>query len=136
MNAGWQPVFLDINWKGKYQITGTHIVDSARRFTKDMYEGNTLYCLSFHWSKHLPIGRGGMILTDDENAGEMLRRMRFDGRTAGVHPQDDTFVRGYHCYMLPEEAARGLMLMQSMPSYNEDLPNSDYPDLSKQGVFQ
>ena len=30
--------------------------------------------------KHLSLGRGGMILTDDEYAAEQLRMMAYDGR--------------------------------------------------------
>jgi hypothetical protein len=63
--------------------------------------------------------------------------MRFDGRTAGVPPGQDKFtLPSIHAYMLPEEAARGLMLMASMPDYNEDLPWDGYPDLSQHAIFQ
>jgi len=136
INAGGWCRFEENNWQGAYRIGGTNIVDSARRFTKGMYEPDTLYCLSCHWSKTLKIGRGGFILTDDSNIAEALRKMRFDGRTAGVAPALDTFtLPGYHCYQLPEEAARGLMLMQSMPDHNEDIPWDHYPDLSKFTIF-
>ena len=54
------------------------IVDSATRFTKNMYINKTLTCLSFHHRKHLPIGRGGMILTDSKKL--MWLKARYDGR--------------------------------------------------------
>jgi dTDP-4-amino-4,6-dideoxygalactose transaminase len=93
-------------------------------------------CLSFHYAKHLPIGRGGMILLDDKDTADTLRRMRYDGRREGVKPTDDTFdVPGYHCLMHPDDAARGLALMNSMPDHNEDLPNDDYADLSQFPMF-
>ncbi len=137
INAGLKCSFENISWKGAYKLQGSRIVDSARRFRKNMYMPMTLWCLSAHWSKHLKIGRGGFILTDDKYICEVLKKMRFDGRTAGVKPSEDIFsYPGYHCYMLPEEAARGLMLMESMPDFNEDLPNDDYPDLSKFPIFR
>jgi dTDP-4-amino-4,6-dideoxygalactose transaminase len=135
-NAGFGIAFRDYMWEGAYRIGNTSVVDSARRFRRGMYEPGTLYCLSAHWGKHLKIGRGGFILTDNENAANTLRLMRFDGRTAGVPPRDDNFTTpGFHCYMLPEEAARGLMLMNYMPADNIDLPWDDYADLSKYPIF-
>jgi hypothetical protein len=37
--------------------------------------------------------------------------------------------------MHPDDAARGLMLMQNIPEYNEDLPMDNYADLSKHKYF-
>lgn len=137
INAGMYCEFIDDNWKGAYNIGNTPVVDSARRFFKGMYETGTLHCLSAHWGKHLKIGRGGFILTDDFEASEIMKKMRFDGRTAKVNPDDDNFIyHGHHCYMLPEEASRGLMLMNYMPDYNTDLPWDNYPDLSKFDIFK
>ena len=137
LNAGKKCQFRDENWQGTYLLSGTNIVDSARRFKRGMYMKNSLYCLSCHWSKHLKIGRGGFICTDNIGAYEMLKKMRFDGRTELIKPKNDNFIHpGYHCYMLPEEAARGLMLMKSMPDDNPDLSWDDYPDLSKYSIFQ
>lgn len=137
MNAGGTMYFTDEQWSGAYRIIHTPIVDSARRFYQGMYHPTTLWCLSCHWGKHLKIGRGGFILTDDAKAAEDLRIMRFDGRTAGVPPLEDNFnLPGFHCYMLPEEAARGLMLMNYMPDHNDDLPWDDYADLRNYPIFQ
>jgi len=129
-SAGGSFAFADMPWVGAYGIDPLGIIDSARRFRRGMYEGG-LRCLSFHWGKHLKIGRGGMILTDDRNEALALRRMRYDGRTPGVHPKDDApFVTpAWHVYMIPEDAARGLMLMESMGDDNEDIPADDYPKL-------
>ena len=129
--------FRNNDWEGSYEIGGTNIIDSARRFRKGMYVKGSLYCLSGHWGKHLKIGRGGFILTDNQDTALILRIMRFDGRTAGVAPADDDFkYPGFHCYMLPEEAARGLMLMNYIGEDNPDLPKDDYPDLSKFPIFR
>lgn len=143
--AGGRCAFRHEDWSGAYELfphrvvdnKGVSIIDSARRFRRGMYEPGTLYCLSFHWHKHLPVGRGGMILTDDWEAAEKLRKMRYDGRTAGVHPKQDTFdTPGWHVYMIPEDAARGLMLMGRVADDNPDIPWDDYADLSQYPLFQ
>lgn len=135
-NAGLEIRFIDYDWVGAYRIGGTNIIDSARRFRKGMYVKDTLYCLSAHWSKTLKIGRGGFICTDDLEAVNWLKRARYDGRSEGVPPKDDIFNEvGYHCYQLPSEAAHGLMLMMSMPDYNDDIPADGYADLSKFKIF-
>ncbi len=138
LHAGGKCVFSDYEWKGAYQLNPYPIIDSARRFHRDMYVPGTLYCLSFHWAKHIPIGRGGMILTDNKEAYEWLKRARLDGRKAGVPPKEDTFdVPGYHVYMIPELAARGLMFMSLNKNKDfEDLPEDNYADLSKLNIFK
>lgn len=141
MNAGGNVRFSDFKWEGAYELTmdlpysSLHVIDSARRFRKNMYQQGSLYCLSFHETKHLSIGDGGMILTDDKNEYDDLRQMRFDGRTPGLSVFDDDFtLPGYHCHMKPDVATRGLMLMAGMKDYNKDLPG-DYPDLSQYKIF-
>ena len=129
-------VFDKYIFQGWYHLWNTHVVDSARRFTKGMYMDGTQYCLSFHYAKHLPIGRGGMILLDDKETAGILRRMRYDGRTEGVKPTNDVFnIPGGHYMMEPEQAARGLALMHSISDHNDDLPNDDYADLSQFPMF-
>ena len=137
VNAGGTCLFEDFQWSGAYSLEPLRVVDSARRFRKGMYVPHTLYCLSFHWGKLLPIGRGGMILCETRREAELLKRMRFDGRKAGCPPSEDHFhTPGYHCYMIPEDAARGLMLMSYAKDEYEDLPWDDYSDLSKFDVFK
>ena len=126
--------FVDYEWSGKYQLVPTNIGDSARRFYRGMYTGGEV-CLSFHWQKLLPIGKGGMILLDDKDRADLYRKMRYDGRTAGVLPADDVFVPGYHCFMDPKDAIQGLSLMQYVKDYYDDLPADGYGDLSKQPIF-
>ena len=134
--AGGRCEFTHYDWSGGYWIHRLNIFDGARRFRRDMYEGH-LHCLSFHWSKHLPIGRGGMILTDDREEYHALRKMRYDGRTPGVPPKKDTFtVPAWHVYMIPEDTARGLMLMASVKDEYPDIPHDDYADLSKVEIFR
>ena len=95
-----------------------------------MYEPATLTCVSFQAGKLLPIGRGGAILTDDEEAAKWLRAARLDGRTQGLDYMENRYQRyGAHCYMTPPDAARGLWLL----TYAEDNDQGnwrEYPDLS------
>lgn len=118
-------------WSGWYEVgvtnqTGTKIVlDSACRLYKGMYESGNTICLSFQYRKHLKIGRGGMILTDNKSDASWFRKARFCGRSK-VNSAP-SFV-GWHCYMEPERAARGLVLLQSLPDNNKDLI-FEYPDL-------
>ena len=135
INAGYKIEWTDEKWTGIYTIAPYDVIDSARRFTKDMYVKDSLYCLSFHETKHLAIGDGGMILTDDKKAYDILRQMRFDGRTPGLSVFDDDFtLPAFHCHMKPFIATRGLMLMAGVKNYYEDLLG-DYPDLSKYKIF-
>jgi hypothetical protein len=135
VHAGGIVVFDDREWKGSYSLNPYPIRDSARRFTSGMYGGG-MECVSFHWSKILGLQQGGAILHDDPEADAWLRKARFDGRTEGVAPKDDTFIMGWHCYLSPEIAAQGIMRLCLLPKHNEDLPNDDYPDLSKVPLFQ
>lgn len=138
LNAGGTVKFSDEDWEGFYQLKPYPIVDSARWISSGMYSGfaGQMVCLSFHWNKQLGIQQGGAILTDDAEAAAMLRRMRFDGRTEGVPPARDEFVRGFHAYMAPEVAALGVMKLALLPKINSALPKDPYPDLSKAAIFQ
>ena len=93
-------------------------------------------CLSLHISKILGVDQGGVILHDSQIADRELRKMRFDGRTEGVHPRDDKFTRGFHCYLSPNIAAQALWKLSTLPKHNDDLPNSDYSDLSRSEIFR
>lgn len=132
-HAGAIPVFQDLAWSGLYQLGETGIWDSAARFTRDMFVGGeALQCLSFQIKKRLPIGRGGAILTNDRDEYQQLKCMSYDGRNLKLPYSDDQHVEGlgWHCYMTPEDAARGILLMDMLPDVNEDtMTHSHYPDL-------
>ena len=135
--AGGIIKFKNYKWKGAYRLKPYPIIDSARRFKKNMYVPGTFYCLSFHWYKHLPLGNGGMILTDDKIAYNWFKRARFDGRIEGMPPKEDNFFMiGYHCIMSPDIAAKGLILMNNMPDNNKDIPETEYSNLSKNKIFK
>lgn len=108
-HAGGTVKFEDLEWRGAYQLKPYPIVDSAMRLTSNMYNRG-FHCLSFQYSKHLPIGRGGMILTDNKDAVEWFQVMRFDGRKEIPKEQDRVKLNGWNMYMTAEQAARGLEL--------------------------
>jgi hypothetical protein len=138
MHAGLNPQLEDIEWQGEYQLKPTPVWDSAKRFTSGMYVPGRMQCLSFHIKKHLKLGKGGMILTDDEEAVKWLKKARYEGRTAGYqyHDDDVEFI-GWNMYMTPQQAAHGLALMQNFPKDNPDIPeNPPYKRLDEFTVFK
>lgn len=138
IHAGGRAIFLNLKWKGAYALAPHNIVDSALRFRKGMYRKGSLYCLSFHWKKHLGIGRGGMILTDSEEAYNWFKRVRFDGRREKPLDKDKFDMLGYNMYLTPEQAKRGLLLFDTIKEHElEDLPVEEqgYPDLSKWEIY-
>ena len=139
LNAGHKLEFRDEDWQGKglYQLSPFPIYDSARLLTSGMFVLGAFQCLSFHWAKHLGIGQGGAILHDSPRADDILRQMRFDGRTEGVAPADDQFITpAYHAYMMPRDAAEGLTRLALLPKDNKPLPEAGYADLSKVRAFR
>lgn len=140
LNAGAKAVeFSDRDWSGVYELEPVGIIDGALRFSRGMYKGG-LHCLSFHSKKLLPIGRGGMVLTDDEKAVEFLKMARFDGRKEGVPLNEDPLeMIGWNMYMTPEQAARGLVLFDHIKDKEiQDLDShaQNYPDLKKSLVYR
>jgi len=132
IHAGGKVKWLDKDWFGAYQLEPYPIWDSAVRFRREMYMPGTFCCLSFQDSKHLPIGRGGMILCDDLQATAWFRRMRFDGRAEIPKEADNVQLVGWNMYMTPEQASRGLSLYYWKFYGREDLPDikNNYMDLS------
>ena len=136
-HAGGEVLLEDISWKGMYALKPYPIFDAALRLTSQMYIPGTLICLSFHYKKHLPIGKGGMILCDDPEAADWFRRARYEGRGPLPYRQDTVPFAGWNMYMTPAEAATGLSLMQNLLINNEDLvEDPDYRDLSEFGFMQ
>jgi dTDP-4-amino-4,6-dideoxygalactose transaminase len=136
-HAGCRVEFRDEEWSGVYQVKPYPVWDAATRWHEGMYQGG-LYVTSFQMKKRVPIGRGGMILTDDVNAVNWLQRARYDGRDLGVSQWDDEpEIMGWHYYMTPEDAARGILLMDQTPLNNPDTATwQNYADLSTKKLFQ
>lgn len=141
VHAGGQVVFdkraKTNHWKGIYQLKPYPIYDSAKRLTKDMYKKGTFMALSFHIKKHLPIGKGGMILCDDLEAANWFKKARYEGRSEKFYKDDDIDFLGWNMYMTPQQASIGLALLQNYPIHNQDLLEiNGYRDLTEFTVFK
>jgi dTDP-4-amino-4,6-dideoxygalactose transaminase len=137
IHAGGRVKWTDDEWDGIYELAPYGIVDGALRFRRGMYEGG-LHCLSFHIKKLLPIGRGGMILTDDHEAASWFRKARFDGRDPVPLAQDNFTMLGWNAYMTPDQAARGIQLFEltkdkALPDLRVE--DQGYPDLSQYAIY-
>lgn len=120
-------------WSGLYFLGNTNIVDSAVRWEEKMYIPGTLQCLSFQIKKPICIGRGGCVLTDDKEASDWIRLASYDGRDLNT-PYDQpghVKMQGYHYYMTPEDAARGILLMDKVKFRGDSANWTNYPDISK-----
>jgi dTDP-4-amino-4,6-dideoxygalactose transaminase len=128
--------------KGAYQLKPTRTWDSALRFTANMYIPGSFMCISFTGPyKHFKLSKGGAILTDDLQAYHWFKRARYSGRRECSYHDDNFDMLGWNFYMMPELAARGLLLMSQFynmdgtPKSNEDL-ELPYPDLSKFEIYK
>mgnify|MGYP003982820505 FL=1 len=95
-------------------------------------------CLSFQYQKHLSLGRGGMILTDDEEAKDELKKMSYDGRLPDIPWRDQNISSmGYHYYMTPETASLGLeKLPKAIETKPRDWELEDWPDLRDMELYK
>ena len=130
-HAGCEVCFKDYEWSGAYQLKPYPVWDGAVRMKRGMYKPNTYHCLSFHIRKHIPIGKGGMILTDDKKAYDWFRTVRYEGRTISgdgvnyvLYKDDQIKSMGWNMYMTPEQAARGLELFEKIGDNNPDQESS------------
>ena len=128
--------------KGAYELKGSNVWDSALTFTADMYKPNTHMCVSFTGPyKHFKLSKGGAILTDDVKAYRWFKRARYSGRREVSYHEDNFDMLGWNFYMMPELAARGLLLMNQFytpdgeKKHNADL-ELPYPDLSKFEIYK
>jgi len=141
IHAGGEVVFNTSptanHWKGIYKLEPYPIYDSAKRLTSNMYIPGSFMCLSFHIKKQLGIGKGGMILTDNEQAVEWFKKARYEGRSEKYYKEDSIESYGWNMYMSPQEASQGLCLMQNYPEHNRDLDElNGYRDLTEFPIFK
>jgi len=141
LKVGFEPV-EGRTIKGVYQLKGSNVWDSALRFTADMYIPNTHMCISFTGPyKHFKLSKGGAILTDDYQSYLWFKRARYSGRRETSYHDDHFDMLGWNFYMMPELAARGMLLMNQFynldgtKKHNLDL-ELPYPDLSKYEIYQ
>ena len=145
IHAGGKVKFEPVKGKtitGAYQLKPTRVWDSALSFTADMYKPGTHMCVSFTGPyKHLKLSKGGAILTDNHDAALWFKRARYSGRRECSYHDDHFDMLGWNFYMMPELAARGVLLMGQF--YNIDgtkkkMPDATlpYPDLSKFDIYK
>ena len=144
IHAGLKVKFKQVKGKtikGAYNLEGSNVWDSALSFTSEMYKPDTHMCISFTGPyKHFKLSKGGAILTDSHEAYLWFRRARYSGRRECSYHDDNLDMLGWNFYMMPELAARGVLLMgqfydlEGKPKHNADL-ELPYPDLSKFEIY-
>ena len=137
INHKWR--FKNINWADQYFLFPLPVIDAARVWKPNSYVPGHLMCLSFQFKKHIPIGRGGIILTDNFEQYSQLQKMVRDGRDRKMlWENDDVDTVGYHYYMTPEDAARGIMLFDQLHGVATTKTWSwqDYKPLNQLSVFK
>jgi dTDP-4-amino-4,6-dideoxygalactose transaminase len=129
--------WYDINWKEYYYLT-EKIIDAAVLWRKDSYIPDTFMSLSFQYQKHLSLGRGGMILTDNKDVAVILKKMSYDGRLPNIPwREQDINMIGYHYYMTPETAQLGIIkLGEAIKTKPREWVINDWPDLTKMEIFK
>jgi len=130
--------FDDWKWENYYNIGNTYIIDAAVHWQENGYVPGSLMCLSFQFQKHLSLGKGGMILTDNLSDAVALKKMSYDGRLPNIPwREQDISSMGYHYYMTPETASMGLnKLQEAKDSKPREWTIMDWPDLRKMSVFK
>ena len=137
---GLEREWRDENWGDYYTLNygDKRIIDAAVLWKKDSYIPNTFMCISFQYQKHLSLGRGGVILLDNEDDYSTIKKMSYDGRLPNLPWRDqDIDVVGYHYYMTPETAQMGLdKLPMAIKTTPKQWKVTDWPDLTLMSVFK
>jgi dTDP-4-amino-4,6-dideoxygalactose transaminase len=135
-------LWIDLLWKNEdwvdYYYLTENVIDAAVLWKPNSYVPGTFMNLSFQYQKHLSLGRGGMILTDNEDAAIRLKKMSYDGRLPNTPwREQDIEIYGYHYYMTPETAQLGLdKLPAAIATEPKKWSVSDWPDLTQMKVFK
>ena len=137
---GLEREWRDENWENYYTINygNKRIIDAAVLWKKNSYIPNTFMCIRFQYQKHLSLGRGGVILVDNEVDYNSLKKMSYDGRLPNIpwRTQDIDTV-GFHYYMTPETAQLGLdKLQMAIDTPPRQWVVTDWPDLTEMKIFK
>ena len=137
---GIQLQWTDEAWVNYYKLNDhlKPIYDAAVLWRKNSYIPKSFMCISFQFQKHLSLGRGGMILTDDLVAKNELKKMSYDGRIPDVPWREQNVdTMGYHYYMTPETAQNGLdKFEEAKIKEPRKWLLEDWPDLTKMEIFK
>lgn len=125
-------------WFDYYRLGDTNIIDAAVLWGEGTYLPNTFMCLSFQFRKHLNLGRGGMILLQDKDDYNVLKKMSYDGRDFNrPWAEQDITIMGYHYYMTPEVAKIGIEKLNDAKKIpGKKWSHRDYPYLPNMSVFK
>jgi dTDP-4-amino-4,6-dideoxygalactose transaminase len=137
---GLEREWRDDNWERYYTINygDKRIIDAAVLWEKNSYIPNTFMCISFQYQKHLSLGRGGVILLDNDDDYFTLKKMSYDGRLPNIPWRDqDIDTVGFHYYMTPETAQLGLDKLQTaIDTPPRQWVVTDWPDLTEMQIFK
>ena len=127
----------DENWVDYYNIT-ENVIDAAVLWKKNSYILGTFMSVSFQYQKHLSLGRGGIILTDNKEAAIQLKKMSYDGRLPNIPWRNQNInTLGFHYYMTPETAQLGLNKLESaINTTPRQWVATDWPDLTEMDIFK
>lgn len=147
-NNGWKIRLVDAPWLCSYRISPVDVYDAATDFHENMaagYKDGDIVCVSFQQKKRLPLGRGGAVLYNDGKYDGVLKRLRYDGRNPRISDRTELLenpgriMLGYHCYMEPDKAARGILMLNQpgcMKAYARH-SSDEYEDLVRiEGLFR
>ncbi len=134
---GLDLVWRDEDWVDMYYVF-PKVIDAAVLWKKNSYIPNTFMCVSFQFRKHLSLGRGGVILCDNEDDYLNLKKMTYDGRLPDVPWREQNIsTMGYHYYMTPETAELGLQkLEKAINTEPHQWTVNDWPDVSEMKIFK
>jgi dTDP-4-amino-4,6-dideoxygalactose transaminase len=137
---GIEREWRDEKWEDYYTLNygDKRIIDAAVLWKKNSYIPNTFMCISFQYQKHLSLGKGGVILLDNEEDYLILKKMSYDGRIPNVPwREQDIDTLGYHYYMTPETAELGLnKLEMAINTKPKKWVYTDWPDLTQMKIFK
>jgi len=137
---GLEREWRDDEWEDYYTLNygNKKIIDAAVLWKKNSYIPNTFMCISFQYQKHLSLGRGGIILLDNESDYISLKKMSYDGRIPYTPwREQDIDTVGFHYYMTPETAQLGLnKLEDAIKNKPKKWTVMDWPDLTQMKIFK
>jgi len=137
---GLEREWRDEEWEDYYTLNygDKRIIDAAVLWKKNSYIPNTFMCISFQYQKHLSLGKGGVILLDNEEDYHILKKMSYDGRIPNTPWRDqDIDVVGFHYYMTPETAKLGIDKLQTaINTIPRKWVVTDWPDLTELKIFK
>ena len=127
----------DENWVDYYYLSD-RVIDAAVLWKPNSYIPNTFMGVSFQYQKHLSLGRGGMLLCDNQHDAEEIKKMSYDGRLPNIPWRNQNISSvGYHYYMTPETAQLGLNKLDlAIETTPRQWVVEDWPDLTEMDIFK